>query len=114
MDGLEALHGEGVASAEDFTDENAQARMRSEYEKLHRLFMQSRKNEQSLIKKCKDLSAELTANTAKVQAALKLGQNDRSTIGALKKEVRKAWKMVEVGTEKENRAKEAITRLKME
>ncbi|KAJ3216581.1 hypothetical protein HDU67_009276 [Dinochytrium kinnereticum] len=95
-------------------DEGASNRIRHEYDKLHRLFMQSRKNEQSLLKKCKDLTTELTANAAKVQAALKLSQNERSTIAALKKEVKKAWKMVEIGNEKENRAKEAIARLKME
>ncbi|KAJ3034777.1 hypothetical protein HDV00_004639 [Rhizophlyctis rosea] len=89
-------------------------RLRTEYDKLHRLFQQSRKNEKSLIRKCKDLAAELSANAAKVQAALKLSQNDRSTITALKKEVKKAWKMVEAGTEKESRAKEAIASLKNE
>ncbi|KAJ3109632.1 hypothetical protein HDU97_003106 [Phlyctochytrium planicorne] len=95
-------------------DENATTRIRHEYDKLHRLFMQSRKNEQSLLKKCKDLTTELSANAAKVQAALKLSQNERSTIASLKKEVKKAWKMVEIGNDKENRAKEAIARLKME
>ncbi|KAJ3291267.1 hypothetical protein HK104_006210 [Borealophlyctis nickersoniae] len=89
-------------------------RLRNEYDKLHRLFVQSRKNEKSLIKKCKDLGSELSSNAAKVQAALKLSQNDRSTITALKKEVRKAWKMVEAGSEKDSRAKEAIASLKNE
>ncbi|KAJ3036038.1 hypothetical protein HK097_003954, partial [Rhizophlyctis rosea] len=89
-------------------------RLRTEYDKLHRLFIQSRKNEKSLIRKCTDLAAELSANAAKVQAALKLSQNDRSTITGLKKEVKKAWKMVEAGTEKESRAKEAISSLKNE
>jgi hypothetical protein len=56
----------------------------------------------------------LAANSSKVQAALKLSQNDRSSIAALKKEVKKAWKMVEAGVEKENRAKEAIARMKIE
>ncbi|TPX72728.1 hypothetical protein SpCBS45565_g00036 [Spizellomyces sp. 'palustris'] len=89
-------------------------RLRNEYDKLHKLFLQSRKNEKSLVKKCKDLASELSSNAAKVQAALKLSQNDRSQITALKKEVRKAWKMVEVSTEKENRAKNAIASLKTE
>ncbi|KAJ3110221.1 hypothetical protein HDU96_006786 [Phlyctochytrium bullatum] len=96
------------------SDEGTTNRLRHEYDKLHRLFMQSRKNEQSLLKKCKDLTTELSANAAKVQAALKLSQSERSTIASLKKEVKKAWKMVEIGNEKENRAKEAIARLKME
>ncbi|KAI8804209.1 hypothetical protein BJ742DRAFT_857002 [Cladochytrium replicatum] len=90
------------------------ARLREEYDKLHKLFMQSRKNEKVLIKKCKDMSSELAANAAKVQAALKLSQNDRITITSMKKEIRKAWKMVEAGSEKEQRSKEAISSLKNE
>ncbi|KAI9098847.1 hypothetical protein DFS34DRAFT_92447 [Phlyctochytrium arcticum] len=87
-------------------------RLRTEYDKLHKLFLQSRKNEKSLMTKCKSLSSELSSNAAKVAAALKLSQNDRSQITALKKEVRKCWKMVEIGQEKETRAKEAIAQLK--
>ncbi|KAJ3415562.1 hypothetical protein HDV05_004613 [Chytridiales sp. JEL 0842] len=89
-------------------------RIRQEYEKLHKLFLQSRKNEQNLVRKCKDLNSELSSNAAKVAAALKLSQADRGTIAALKKEVKKAWKMVENAGEKEQRAKDAIARLKVE
>ncbi|KAJ3326963.1 hypothetical protein HDU76_012471 [Blyttiomyces sp. JEL0837] len=98
----------------EHAEDTTLTRVRGEYDKLHKLFMQSRKNEQALIKKCKDLTSELAANSAKVQAALKLSQNDRGTIAALKKEVKKAWKMVEASGEKEDRAKEAIARLKLE
>ncbi|KAJ3153423.1 hypothetical protein HDU86_005253 [Geranomyces michiganensis] len=89
-------------------------RLRSEYDKLHRLFLQSRKNEKSLVQKCKDFASEIAANSAKVQAALKLSQNDRSQIITLKKEVRKAWKMVEASGEKEGKAKDVIASLKSE
>ncbi|KAJ1569721.1 hypothetical protein HK405_004919 [Cladochytrium tenue] len=89
-------------------------RIRQEYEKLHKLFLQSRRNEQALVKRCRDFSNELTANAAKVQAALRLSQNDRAVIMSLKKEVKKAWKMVEASSEKESRSAEAIARLKIE
>jgi hypothetical protein len=101
---------EGTRSAQD----EAFMKIRQEYDKLHKLFLQSRRNEQSLVKKCKDLTSELTSNAAKVQAALRLSQADRGSITALKKEVKKAWKMVEAAGEKETRAKEAIARLKIE
>ncbi|KAJ3004461.1 hypothetical protein HKX48_001205, partial [Thoreauomyces humboldtii] len=94
--------------------EAAFVRMRSEYDKLHRLFLQSRKNEKSLVQKCRDLASEIGANSAKVQAALKLSQIDRAQIIALKKEVRKAWKMVEVSGDKDGKAKEIISSLKSE
>ena len=104
--------GAGVVSHQE--SENAMMRIRSEYDKLSKLFVQSRKNEQSLMKRCKEFSTELAANAAKVQAALRLSQNDRSVIASLKKEVKKAWKLVETSNDKDSRANEAIIRLKAE
>ena len=54
------------------------------------------------------------ANAAKVQTALKLNEEDQGTIAALKKEIEKAWKMVDASHEKEAKAKETIQQLKME
>lgn len=89
-------------------------RLREEYDRLHKIFVQSRSNEKRLMKKMKDMTVELGSNAVKVQAALKVSQTDRGLISSLKKEVKKAWKMVESGTEKEARAKEAIASLKAE
>lgn len=71
-------------------------------------------NEKRLIKKCRELNAEIVANAAKVQTALKLSEEDQMTISSLKKEVEKAWKMVDASHEKEARAKETICQLKLE
>merc|ERR1712066_548656 len=49
-----------------------------------------------------------------VQTALKLSQEDQATITALKREIERAWKMVETSHEKEQRAKETIQNLKSE
>jgi len=49
-----------------------------------------------------------------VQTALKLSQEDQNTIGSLKREIEKAWKMVDAAHEKEGRAKETIGQLKTE
>ena len=89
-------------------------RFRQEYEKLHRALKKSHESEKRLIKKCKELNSEIVQNAAKVQTALKLSQDDQHTIGALKKEIEKAWKMVEASHEKEGRAKETIQQLKLE
>jgi len=89
-------------------------RFRIEYEKLHRALKKSHENEKRLIKKCGDLNGEIVANAAKVQTALKLSQEDQNTIVALKKEIEKAWKMVDAAHEKESRAKETIQQLKKE
>ncbi|KAH6574503.1 hypothetical protein BASA62_002432 [Batrachochytrium salamandrivorans] len=88
------------------------ARLKTEYDKLHRLFLSSRKNEQTLMKKCCELTADLTENASKVQEALKISHNDRSTITSLQKEVKAAWKMVESAGEKEIRAKDVAASLR--
>eukprot|EP01060_Flectonema_neradi_P031542 TRINITY_DN4812_c0_g1_i2.p1 TRINITY_DN4812_c0_g1~~TRINITY_DN4812_c0_g1_i2.p1 ORF type:complete len:892 (+),score=240.62 TRINITY_DN4812_c0_g1_i2:84-2759(+) len=89
-------------------------RFRLEYEKLHRALKKSHESEKRLIKKCTDLNSEIVANATKVQTALKLSQEDQNTIVALKKEIEKAWKMVDAAHEKETRAKETIQQLKKE
>lgn len=89
-------------------------RFRTEYEKLHRALKKSHESEKRLIKKCRELNAEIVSNAAKVQTALKLSQEDQNTIGSLKREIEKAWKMVDASHEKEARAKETIQQLKTE
>jgi len=89
-------------------------RFRQEYEKLHRALKKSHESEKRLIKKCRELNAEIVSNAAKVQTALKLSQEDQTTIASLKREIEKAWKMVDASHEKEARAKETITQLKTE
>jgi hypothetical protein len=71
-------------------------------------------NEKRLVKKCRELNSEIVANAAKVQTALKLSEEDQLTIKSLKKEIEKAWKMVDSSYEKEARAKETISHLKLE
>ncbi len=85
-----------------------------EYEKLHRALKKSHESEKRLIRKCRELNQEIVANAAKVQTAIKLSQEDQNTIASLKKEIEKAWKMVDASHEKEQRAKETIQQLKME
>lgn len=74
---------------------------RLEYEKLHRALKKSHEQEKRLIKKCRELNGEIVNNAAKVQTALKLSQEDQATIGSLRKEIEKAWTMVDVAHEKE-------------
>lgn len=89
-------------------------RFRLEYEKLHHTLKKSHENEKRLIKKCRELNAEIVANAAKIQTALRLSLQDQNSITLLKKEIDKAWKMVDGAQEKEKRARETIQRLKSE
>ncbi|XP_060555610.1 cilia- and flagella-associated protein 58-like [Ruditapes philippinarum] len=89
-------------------------KFRVEYEKLHKALKKSHESEKRLMQKCRELNAEIVANSAKVSTALKLSQEDQATIASLKKEIEKAWKMVDAAHEKETRARETIQSLKLE
>lgn len=86
-------------------------RFRAEYEKMHRALLKSHESEKRLLKRCQQLTQELMGNAAKMQAALKLAQGDHSTIEALKKEIEKAWRMVDAANEKSARAKDTVKKL---
>ncbi|ERE78908.1 coiled-coil domain-containing protein [Cricetulus griseus] len=89
-------------------------KFRVEYEKLHSVMKKSYDNEKRLMAKCRELNAEIVVNSAKVATALKLSQDDQTTIASLKKEIEKAWKMVDSAYDKEQKAKETILALKEE
>ena len=57
-------------------------------------------NEKRLTKKVKELNNEIVANAAKVQTALRLSEEDQSTISTLTGEVEKAWRLVDASQEK--------------
>eukprot|EP00742_Colponemidia_sp_Colp-10_P001279 GILJ01001378.1.p1 GENE.GILJ01001378.1~~GILJ01001378.1.p1 ORF type:complete len:869 (-),score=252.53 GILJ01001378.1:154-2760(-) len=111
---FEALERDFQEVLSELVGDRSLERFRLEYEKLHRALKKSHESEKRLIKKCRELNSEIVANAAKVQTALKLSQEDQQTISSLKKEIEKAWKMVEASHEKEQRAKETIQQLKAE
>lgn len=95
-------------------DDKSLEKFKGEYEKLHTALTKSHNSEKRLMRRCRELSAEIVANAAKVQTALKLSNEDQGTIASLKKEIEKAWKIVDASHEKEARAKEAIQQLRDE
>merc|ERR1719253_459977 len=111
---FEALERDFQEVLTELVGDKSLERFRQEYEKLHRALKKSHDSEKRLIKKCRELNSEIVSNAAKVQTALKLSEEDQSTISALKKEIEKAWKMVDASHDKEARAKETIQQLKLE
>jgi len=99
---------------DEMVGEKSMDRFRTEYERLHRALRTSYENEKRLFKRCKDMNESITNNAARVKGAIKLTQEDASTITVLKREVDKAWKLVEKAKEKEESARKIITDLKQE
>ena len=69
----------------DLMGDQSLAKFRSEYEKLHKALQKTHESEKRLMQKCRELNAEIVANSAKVSTALKLSQDDQTTINNLKK-----------------------------
>ncbi|XP_069140522.1 cilia- and flagella-associated protein 58-like [Argopecten irradians] len=111
---FESLEKDFQEVLQQLTGDRSLEKFRSEYEKLHKALKKSHESEKRLMQKCRELNAEIVANSAKVATALKLSQEDQNTITSLKKEIEKAWKMVDAAHEKETRARETIQSLKME
>ncbi|NXJ90815.1 CFA58 protein, partial [Corythaixoides concolor] len=89
-------------------------KFRTEYENLHAVLKKSHENEKCLMEKCRALNAELVANSSKVAVLTKLSKDDQGTISSMKTEIEKAWKMVDIAYEKEQKAKETINSLQEE
>ena len=62
-------------------------------------------NEKKLLSKVKELNSDIVNNAAKVQTALKLTQEDSSTITLLKSELEKAYKVLEISRLREEKSK---------
>ncbi|XP_023121554.1 cilia- and flagella-associated protein 58 [Amphiprion ocellaris] len=110
-DSFESLDEFQMVLSELVADKNMD-KIRVEYEKLILALKKSRENEKRLMSKCRELNAEIVSTSTKVAAALKLSQEDETTITSLKRELDKAWKMVDAAHDKEKKDKETIRNLK--
>eukprot|EP00474_Spongospora_subterranea_P000621 CRZ01079.1 hypothetical protein [Spongospora subterranea] len=111
---FEAMERDFKKVFEQLSADDSLKTFRMEYEKLHSALKKSHDNEKSLINKCRTLNADILQNAAKVHAALRLSQEDQNSIQLLKKEIDKAWKMVDAAHEKEKNAKKTTSMLKQE
>jgi len=84
---------------------------RVEFEKLFRALKKSHNQEKRLVRKCRELNTEILSNAAKVQAALKISNEDQATISSLREDIDKAWNEVDASRDKEQKATENIEKL---
>lgn len=87
---------------------------RTQYEKLHRALKTSYESEKRLVKRCRELHDMMINNAARIKSAIILTKQDGQTIAALKKEVEKAWKLIDTAKEKEEKARQIIQSLRTE
>jgi hypothetical protein len=85
-----------------------------DYEQLKSAVFEGRQQVKTLAKRATEMSTELSVNAQKVQAVLKTSQSEAAKLATAKKELKKAWKTVEAGKEKEIKTKEIISSLKNE
>lgn len=82
---FEALEKDFQEVISELTGDQSLEKFRVEYEKLHTVLKKSYENEKRLMAKCRELNAEIVVNSAKVATALKLSQDDQTTISSLKR-----------------------------
>ncbi|PFH37666.1 flagellar associated protein [Besnoitia besnoiti] len=86
---------------------------RRQYEKLLGALKRSHESELTLLARCKHLTNQIAENATKVVAALKLSDEDQSSIDILKKEVQHAWNLVQAGKDREELARDTIASLRV-
>ncbi|KAK1802577.1 hypothetical protein P4O66_004231 [Electrophorus voltai] len=80
----EALEKEFQQVLSELLEDKALDKFRLEYEKLTKTLKKYHESEKRLMTKCRELNAEIAANSVKVATALKLSQEDQTTITTLK------------------------------
>jgi hypothetical protein len=85
---------------------------RSEYERLNDALRQSHEHNEALVAKCRELNAEITLHSEKVQAALRYSESDQRTIATLRSEFDKAWRSVELLHAREVKSHDLIESLR--
>ena len=78
-------------------------KFRISYEELHEALIQSQKHNQALVDKCKTLNRDILQNAGKITQVLLLSQQDQQTIGNLRNEFEKVWKIISQCEEKEKK-----------
>ena len=68
---FEALERDFQEVLQELMGDNSLEKFRLEYEKLHRALKKSHDQEKRLVKKCRELNAEIVNNQAKIKTALR-------------------------------------------
>jgi len=87
---------------------------RNEYEKLYKALLKSHESEKRLVKKIRDLNAEIGANATNVQTAMKHAQEEQQDMVRLRRDIEAQQKLVEQSHQKEKQVKDTIARHKAE
>lgn len=85
-----------------------------EYEKIMAALRKSHENEKKLIKRFRELKADILSNSVRLQHVTKISSESPANIYALKNELDHAWSLVAAAVAKENQAKDRIKKLKDE
>jgi hypothetical protein len=83
-------------------------RFRLEYETLYRALKKSHESENRLVKKCKELTADIASTVQKTASAVKLSADDQQQIVGLKQDILRTSTAVESSLLKEKETKEEV------
>lgn len=87
-------------------------RFRLEYETLYRALKKSHESEKRLMRKCRELTSEITNTSNKVATAIRLSQEDQIIIEQLKRDIGRTYNAVEASHDKEMQTKDLLAQLR--
>ncbi|VDN95961.1 unnamed protein product [Rodentolepis nana] len=85
---------------------------RDEYEKVMAALFKSHENEKKLMKRCRELKADILSNSIRIQHVNKISNDSPENISKLKKELEYARSLVVAADAKENQIKDRIKVIK--
>lgn len=87
-------------------------KFREEYEKVMAALLKSHENEKKLMKRCRELKADILSNSIRIQHVNKISSDNPANISKLKKELEHARGLVFAADAKENQVKDRIKIIK--
>ncbi|EGR30803.1 hypothetical protein IMG5_123170 [Ichthyophthirius multifiliis] len=108
---FEVLEREFQEVLNDLAADQSLDRFRQEFEKFHRALKVSQENEKRLLAKCREYTQDIGNHTSNLQGALKMTQEDNTTITHLKQELEKTYKILELSKDREEKSKQKVENL---
>ncbi|OHS98350.1 hypothetical protein TRFO_08937 [Tritrichomonas foetus] len=103
-----------ISVVQELIGDPALDKFRDEYEKLNDSLVESHEHNSALIERCRQLNQDIHRNADKIATVLSISKNDNKTIALLRSEFERAWKMVEMTNEREEKSKDVIYSLNEE
>lgn len=99
---------------QELVNDKSLEKFRIEYEKLHEALIASHEHNDALVKRASELNEDILKNSKQIAGIIAITQQDQRTIATLRQEFEKAWSIIDLSSEKEQKSRMIILNLKIE